>query len=57
MADDKPPPSEVEPRCEKCSGVTALLSFIPRFGNRPGYRIFECDACKALTWIAEKIGE
>jgi len=44
-------------RAEKCGGVTGLASFIPRFGERPAYHIFECGTCSALTWIAEKIGE
>jgi len=35
---------------------TELLSFIPRFGDQPAYRIFECSACKALTWGAEAVG-
>jgi len=41
--------------CEKCGAATELLSFIPCFGDQPSYRIFECGACKALTWIAEAI--
>ena len=44
-----------EQKCEKCGETAELLSFIPRFGERPAYRIFECGACKALTWIAEAI--
>jgi hypothetical protein len=57
MGDDTSPPPNAEPKCEKCAGTTALLSFIPRFGDRPAYRIFECDACKALTWVAEMVSE
>jgi hypothetical protein len=57
MGDDTSPPPNAEPKCEKCEGTTALLSFIPRFGDQPAYRIFECDACKALTWVAEKVSE
>jgi hypothetical protein len=41
--------------CSKCGAATELLSFIPRFGEQPAYRIFECGACNALMWIAEKI--
>jgi hypothetical protein len=51
------PISKPESKCEKCGEVTELLSFIPRFGDRPAYHIFECGACKALTWIAEKISD
>ena len=50
-ADDRPPQSD--PACEKCASATELLTFIPRFGDRPAYRIFEC--CRALTWVAEAI--
>lgn len=49
------PPSQPDPKCKKCGEATALLSFIPRFGERPAYRIFECGACSALTWVAEKV--
>ena len=56
LTDDTHAPSHAEPKCEKCGDQTALLSFIPRFGERPAYHIFECGACKALTWIAEKVG-
>jgi hypothetical protein len=51
-SDQQPNPQE----CSKCGAAAELLSFIPRFGERPAYRIFECGACKALTWIAEKVG-
>jgi hypothetical protein len=27
------------PKCEKCGAATKLLSFIPRFGERPTYQI------------------
>ena len=53
MEDTKP----VEHNCAKCGAVTELLTFLPRFGDEPAYRIFECSACKALTWIAEAIGQ
>jgi hypothetical protein len=43
--------------CEKCGMATTLAAYIPGFGDRPAYRIFDCTACKALTWIAEKISE
>lgn len=55
MPDDK----TVEPTqpCERCGAAATLATFIPRFGDRPAYRIFDCAACKALTWIAEKVSE
>jgi hypothetical protein len=40
-------------QCRKCGEATELLSFIPHFGERPAYRIFECGTCKALTWVAQ----
>jgi|GraSoiStandDraft_47_1057283.scaffolds.fasta_scaffold488316_2 DNA-directed RNA polymerase subunit M/transcription elongation factor TFIIS len=46
-----------EQKCEKCDEATELLSFIRRFGDRPAYHIFECSACKHLTWIAQAISE
>lgn len=55
--EDASPAAKAEPNCEKCGGTTALLSFIPRFGERPAYRIFECGACQALTWLAEAVGD
>ena len=44
-------PLPVQP-CEKCGETAELLSYIPRFGERPALQIFECGACKALTWVA-----
>jgi len=48
-------PSEQEvPACVKCGGqTTRLLSFLPRFGETPAYYVFECSACKALTWLRD----
>jgi hypothetical protein len=54
MPTDTPAP-QPDPPCEKCGEGVQLLSFIPRFGQQPPYRIFECTACQALTWIAEKV--
>jgi hypothetical protein len=41
--------------CERCGEAASLATFIPRFGDKPPYRIFECGACKALTWVAEAV--
>jgi hypothetical protein len=54
MSTDAPPP-QPQQKCEKCGEPADFASFIPRFGEQPAYRIFECTACKALTWIAEAI--
>ena len=42
-------------KCEKCGEPAALVNFIPRFGDQPAYHLFECPACKAITWVAEAI--
>jgi hypothetical protein len=57
MATDNASPPQPEQKCERCGAATELLSYIPRFGERPAYRIFGCVACSALTWIAEAIKE
>ena len=54
MPIDRPPP-EPEQKCEECGQPAEFASFIPRFGDRPAFRIFDCPACKALTWVAEAI--
>jgi hypothetical protein len=47
-------PSDV-PNCEKCGKPTEFMLAIQRLGSTPGYRIFRCDACNTLRWIAEQI--
>jgi hypothetical protein len=54
MPDDNKTTEPNQP-CERCGKATTLATFIPRFGDRPAYRIFDCPACKALTWVAEAI--
>jgi hypothetical protein len=54
MPIDAPPP-QPNPKCEKCGELKDLAAFIPRFGDRPALRIFDCPACKALTWVTEVI--
>jgi hypothetical protein len=56
MPTDAPPPQS-EQNCEKCGQPADLTAFLPRFGDRPAYRIFDCPACKALTWVAEAVGK
>jgi hypothetical protein len=48
------PPSE-PPNCDNCGQLTKLLTVIPRLGDTPKYRIFECDTCRVLKWIAEQV--
>src|ERR1700680_996351 len=43
------------PNCEKCGQATSLLNVIARLGNTPTYRIFECQSCTTLQWVAERI--
>jgi hypothetical protein len=57
MPVDRTSSSPAAQNCEKCGAVAELATFVPRFGERPAYRIFECEACKALTWIAEALGK
>jgi hypothetical protein len=49
------PPSSKTPPCDKCGKPTELVTIIQRLGSTPGYRIFRCDACNVLQWIAEQI--
>jgi hypothetical protein len=49
-------PASLNPTCTECGQPTNLLTFIPRFGDRPAYRAFECVACNSLEWVAEKMG-
>ncbi len=49
---DSPPNA---PNCEKCGQPTSLVTVIQRLGSTPGYRIFQCQSCNVLTWIAEQI--
>jgi len=51
-----PKPSADPPKCEKCGQSTTLLIVIQRLGDEPEYRLFHCEACNVLQWVAEKIG-
>jgi DNA-directed RNA polymerase subunit M/transcription elongation factor TFIIS len=50
-----PKPPADPPNCEKCGQPTALLTVIQRLGDEPGYRLFQCEACNVLQWVAEQI--
>jgi DNA-directed RNA polymerase subunit M/transcription elongation factor TFIIS len=47
-------PREI-PNCDQCGKPTHLLTVISRLGDSPTYRIFECQSCNVLKWIAEQI--
>jgi hypothetical protein len=47
--------TETPPKCDKCGEPTTFMIAIQRLGSTPGYRIFQCDACNVLQWIAEQI--
>ena len=49
------PPSDEVPSCDKCGKPTGLVTVIQRLGSTPGYRIFRCDACNVLQWVAEQV--
>ena len=49
------PHGKAPPNCDKCGKPTELLIAIQRLGSTPGYRIFRCDACNVLQWVAEQI--
>ncbi len=55
---DDPPksdsPSEI-PNCDKCGQPTTLLTVIHQLGDSPTYRIFECQSCNVLKWVAEQL--
>jgi hypothetical protein len=46
---------EAPPSCDNCGQPTTFVTAIQRLGSTPGYRIFECDACRVLKWIAEQV--
>jgi DNA-directed RNA polymerase subunit M/transcription elongation factor TFIIS len=48
--------ASADQKCVKCGEATELLTMLPRFGEHPAYRIFECLTCRSMTWIAEQVG-
>ena len=50
------PPADA-PKCEKCGQPTTLFTVIQRLGKQPGYRLFHCEACNVLQWVAEKVSD
>jgi hypothetical protein len=53
--DPQSAPQDEAPNCDKCGKPTELVTVIQRLGSTPGYRIFRCDGCNVLQWIAEQI--
>jgi hypothetical protein len=49
------PQTEAPPNCDKCGQPTTFVTAIQRLGSTPGYRIFQCEPCRVLKWIAEQI--
>jgi hypothetical protein len=48
-------PQDEAPNCDKCGKPTELVTVIGRLGKVPAYRIFRCDACNVLQWVAEQV--
>ena len=44
------------PKCEKCKQPTLLLTVIQRLGDETGCRLFHCEACNVLQWVAQASG-
>jgi hypothetical protein len=38
--------------CSRCGEIMELQIAIDKFGDRPVYKIFRCEACGAVDWIA-----
>jgi hypothetical protein len=36
--------------CPQCSGDLELITVIGNFGADPGYKLYECAACKRMEW-------
>ena len=55
--DETPPDDSPDnsPACKRCGQAIELAAVLPRFGERPTYKIFNCAACGLIDWIAEQI--
>jgi DNA-directed RNA polymerase subunit M/transcription elongation factor TFIIS len=47
---ENPPPNDDPVTCKRCGDAVKLLTALPRTGDQPAYRIFECSACGAVDW-------
>ena len=57
VIDDDPKPANVSKvkltyACSRCDNLTELQIVIDRFGDQPAYKIFRCNGCGAIDWIA-----
>lgn len=43
-------PKPAVPPVSKCGKTTKLILTIARLGEKPGMKVFQCSACKYLTW-------
>jgi hypothetical protein len=61
MAHDRPPDPHCPPDpptgrrspdqpCRQCAKSMEFRAIIPRFDDRPTYRIFQCHACGVTAW-------
>ena len=55
MPDDPDTERQDLPKCERCGEATELVTVIQRLGTTPAYRLFECQACRIITWVAEQV--
>ena len=42
--------------CKRCGDRLELLAVIPRFVERPAYKIFSCNRCDVIEWQADRTG-
>jgi hypothetical protein len=45
-----------EPPCERCGGHLRLLTILPRASDHPAFRIFGCETCSFIRWVADTLG-
>ena len=38
--------------CEHCGAEATIATALLPIGSEPGQRVYECPACKRLSWIA-----
>ena len=47
--------AQPERECAKCGAAMEFVAYLPRFGQTPAYRFFECPLCKTMISEPEKI--
>jgi hypothetical protein len=40
--------------CKRCGDRLELLAVIPRFVERPAYKIYSCNRCDVIEWLADR---